>query len=65
MEIDDDGDDMSFDSIDFPKLPSEEVFKCGEFLPPLSCVTKSKKKKIVRSRIHLDGDKSSRYNQTS
>jgi hypothetical protein len=55
VEIDDDGDDKAFDSI--------EVIESGEFSSSSSCVTKNKKNKIVRLRIHLDGDKSSRYNR--
>ena len=44
VEIDDNGgDDKLFDFTDH-----SEVFECGEFSSPLSCVTKNKKNKIVR-----------------
>jgi hypothetical protein len=58
--IDDDDDKLFDDIIGFPKFLSEE-FEC-DFSSTFSCVTKNKN---VRLKIHLDGDKMSRYNQQS
>jgi DNA-directed RNA polymerase subunit N (RpoN/RPB10) len=64
IDDDGDGDDKLFDDIGFPKFFCE-VFasECGGFSSPSSCVTENKKNKIVRLKIHLHGDKKSRYNQ--